>query len=270
MSSSRATVLRPEPDPPGFPVRSILGVDVLVARRDQAIAWLLDRMARRESTLLSFANTNLLNAMSASGDGLQLMRRFTVLNDGIGLDLASRWLYGEPFPDNLNGTDFTPALLAAAGQDARVFLFGARPEVVGRAAQAFAERHGCVIAGVQDGYGWTDDPDDLIRRINESGAQIVLVALGNPRQEHWMAENAARLEASLLIGVGALFDFTAGAVSRAPLTIQRLRLEWLYRLAQEPRRLARRYTVELAAFFRSVAAQKRADSQSGAADHAQG
>ena len=59
------------------------------------------------------------------------MRRFVVLNDGIGLDLASRYLYGETFPDNLNGTDFTPALLAAAGAEARVFLFGARPEVVG-------------------------------------------------------------------------------------------------------------------------------------------
>ncbi len=270
MSSSRATGPQPEPEAPGFPVRNILGVDVLVARRDEAIAWLLGRMARRRSTLLSFANTNLLNAMNAADDGLQLMRRFTVLNDGVGLDLASRWLYGEPFPDNLNGTDFTPALLSAAGPDARVFLFGARPEIVGRAAEAFAERHGCVIAGVQDGYGWTADPDGLIRRINQSGAQIVLVALGNPRQERWMAENAARLEAPLLVGVGALFDFTAGAVARAPLAIQRMRLEWLYRLAQEPKRLARRYTVELASFFRSVAAQKRAGRQSGAADRAQG
>lgn len=270
MSSNRATGLRPEPETPGFPVRSILGVDVLVARREEAIAWLLGRMARRERTLLSFANTNLLNTMSATADGLQLMSRFTVLNDGIGLDLASRWLYGEPFPDNLNGTDFTPALLAMAGPEARVFLFGARPDVVAKAAEAFAERHSCVIAGVQDGYGWTADPDGLVRRINQSGAKIVLVALGNPVQERWMAENAARLEAPLLIGVGALFDFTAGAVARAPLAIQRMRLEWLYRLAQEPRRLARRYTVELATFFRSVAAQKRAAQRSGVADHAQG
>lgn len=261
----RATVLRPAPETPPFPVRTILGVDVLVARRDEAIAWLLGRLAAGQKTLLSYANTNLLNTMSATPDGLDLMRRFVVLNDGIGLDLASRYLYGESFPDNLNGTDFTPALLAAAGAQARVFLFGARPEVVKKAADTLAARHGVGIAGVQDGYGWSADPEALLARINSSGANIVLVALGNPRQENWMAENAARLDAPLLVGVGALFDFTAGAVARAPELVQKLRLEWLYRLAQEPKRLARRYSVELASFFAAVAAQRRAQRKSSGA-----
>lgn len=254
-------MLRPISEAPPFPIRTVLGVDILVARRDDMIAWLVGRLRSREKTLISYANTNLLNAMSVAPGGLDLMRRFVVLNDGIGLDLASRYLYGETFPDNLNGTDFTPALLTAAGAEARVFLFGARPGVAAKAAEIFQQRHGVVIAGVEDGFGWKNDPDALLADINGSGANVVLVALGNPRQEHWIADNAARLDAPLLIGVGALLDFTAGEVVRAPDLVQQMRLEWLYRLAQEPRRLARRYSVELVTFFAAVAAQRRAMSR---------
>lgn len=239
-----------------FPVRDILGVPVSVATRDAAIAWLLPRLAGGPQVLLSYANTNLLNLVRRDG-GAHLLDGFLVLNDGIGLDIASRLLHGATFPANLNGTDFTPALLAAAGSDARVFLFGARPDVVGRAAESFRQRLGVTIAGHADGYGWKADPAGLLDRINRSGANVVLVALGNPQQERWMKENAAKLDANLLVGVGALFDFTAGAVRRAPGWVQRARLEWAYRLAQEPRRLARRYTVELVSFLAAVVVQRQ-------------
>lgn len=239
-----------------FPVRDILGVPVSVATRDEAIAWLLPRLQDGPQVLLSYANTNLLNLVRREG-GAALLDGFLVLNDGIGLDIASRLLHGHAFPANLNGTDFTPALLAAAGSRASVFLFGARPEVVGRAAEAFAQRCGVRIAGHADGYGWKADPEALVERINDSGANVILVALGNPQQERWIRETAPRLRANLLVGVGALFDFTAGAVRRAPMWVQKARLEWAYRLAQEPRRLARRYTVELVSFLGAVMAQKQ-------------
>jgi beta-1,4-glucosyltransferase len=239
-----------------FPVRDILGTPVSVATRDEAIAWLLPRLVGGPQVLLSYANTNLLNLVRRPG-GAGLLDGFLVLNDGIGLDIASRLLHGAPFPANLNGTDFTPALLRAAGSRARVFLFGARPDVVGKAAEAFARDLGVEIVGQADGYGWTADPDALIGRIDASGANVVLVALGNPHQERWMRENASRLRANVIVGVGALFDFTAGAVRRAPAWVQRARLEWAYRLAQEPRRLARRYTVELVTFLAAVVGQRQ-------------
>jgi N-acetylglucosaminyldiphosphoundecaprenol N-acetyl-beta-D-mannosaminyltransferase len=86
-----------------------------------------------------------------------------------------------------------------------------------------------------------DEDDDVVARINASGAQIVWVGLGAPKQERWMAEHMDRLTATVLIGVGAAFDFHAGTVRQAPLWMQRHGLEWIYRLSREPRRLWRRY-----------------------------
>jgi beta-1,4-glucosyltransferase len=89
----------------------------------------------------------------------------------------------------------------------------------------------------------------LCQRINASGADIVLVALGNPRQEEWIRQNMGALNANLLVSVGALLDFLSGGVRRAPMWVQKIRFEWLYRLAQEPQRLLRRYTVDIARFL---------------------
>lgn len=257
MSLNAATATRLPPEPPPFPIRDILGVRVYVARRGEALGWLQRVFDAGTQVKLGFANTNLLNKARDLPEGTALLDDFTVLNDGIGLDVASKLLYGESFPDNLNGTDFTPDLLRALGPRARVFLFGSRRESAVRAAAVFRERDRVEVAGIQDGYGWSDAPDDLIRRINASGANVLLVALGNPTQERWIRDNSRFLRPRLIVAVGALFDFTSGAVPRAPRWVQRLRMEWVYRLVREPRRLGRRYTVELVGFLRAVAAQRR-------------
>jgi exopolysaccharide biosynthesis WecB/TagA/CpsF family protein len=236
-----------------FPTRDILGAAVAVCRRGDAIAWLLERLAHRETTPVAFANANLLTLLARRPGGAKLLDGFLVLNDGVGLDLASRLLHGEPFPDNLNGTDFTPALLQAAPAGTRVFLFGAKPGVAAKAGDAFAARRGVTIAGSRDGYG---DAAGAAEAVRAAGADIVLVALGNPRQEEWIAANAATLGAPIVMGVGALFDFAAGLVPRAPAWVQKARLEWVWRAAHEPRRLGRRYSVDLAGFLMLVARQK--------------
>jgi beta-1,4-glucosyltransferase len=89
----------------------------------------------------------------------------------------------------------------------------------------------------------------LVESINRSQAEVVLVALGNPIQEEWILANREALDANVVVGVGALFDFWSGDKPRAPLLVQRVRLEWLYRLCLEPRRLLRRYTVDIMAFL---------------------
>src|SRR5699024_9074909 len=117
------------------------------------------------------------------------------------------------YPDNLNGTDFVPALLEAVTEHFQrdnskqavpsVFLLGAAPGVAERAAGALRER-GLPVAGLLNGYEESADNDQVLARINDSGADIVLVATGNPRQETWILEHAPGLNASLYIGVGAL------------------------------------------------------------------
>jgi exopolysaccharide biosynthesis WecB/TagA/CpsF family protein len=243
-------------DPPPFPRRNVLGVEISVARQREAIEFLLARLAARAPTRVAFANANLLTELSARPEGAKLLDGFLVLNDGIAVDLASLALYRSWFPDNLNGTDLIPALLAAAPPSTRVFLYGAKPEVVGEAAALVAERYGCVVSGAVDGFAGPA-PDAVARQAMEARPDIVLVALGNPLQEEWIAAHAATIGAPLAIGVGALFDFLAGAVPRAPVLMRRLRLEWLYRWAQEPGRLRRRYTISMAQFSARVIQQAR-------------
>jgi exopolysaccharide biosynthesis WecB/TagA/CpsF family protein len=234
--------------------RPILGVPIAILRRSEAIALLLQRLAAGRQTAVTFANANLLTASHRDRRLRAELADMLVLNDGIGVDAASWILHGARFPENLNGTDFTPALLAALPEATRVFLYGARPEVVARAAERLAALYPVAICGALDGY--VRDDGAVARAVERSRAQVVLVALGNPLQERWMAANARHLAAPLLIGVGAYFDFVSGSVSRAPAWVRSLRFEWLYRLAREPKRLWRRYTVDGVAYFAAVGAER--------------
>jgi beta-1,4-glucosyltransferase len=244
------------PDPPPFPRRNILGVEISVARQREAIEFLLGRLAARVPTRVAFANANLLTELSARPGGARLLDGFLVLNDGIAVDLASLALYRLWFPDNLNGTDLVPALLTAAPPGLRLFLYGAKPEVAAKAAALMEERYGCAVCGAVDGFSGAP-PEAIARQAAAARPDIVLVALGNPLQEEWIAAHAVSTGTALAIGVGALFDFLTGAVPRAPDPMRRLRLEWLYRWAQEPGRLRRRYTIGMARFLGLVLRQAR-------------
>ncbi|MCP5405481.1 MAG: WecB/TagA/CpsF family glycosyltransferase [Pseudomonadaceae bacterium] len=216
--------------------------------RAEALELLRGRFEAKQHTLLAYANTNLVNFAARDAELAKMLQDFVLLNDGIGLELGARLVNGgEGFLDNLNGTDFTPQVLGALPRGSKVFLYGSKPRVVAKAATEMAA-WGVTVVGAQDGYAKLTVVE-MVKRINASGAEVVLVALGNPRQELWMAQAAPLLNAILLVGVGALFDFVAGEFRRAPLWVQRLRLEWLFRLVQEPRRLLRRYTWDIGAFL---------------------
>jgi beta-1,4-glucosyltransferase len=247
-------VSRDAPKSP-FPTRRILGVDICVVDRDAAIAHLLPRLAARAPTKVAFANMHLLSQIDEAGFSARSLDDFIVLNDGVGLDVASLILYRKSFPENLVGTDFVPALLTAAGGGTRVFLYGSQPAIVEHAARIFAERYGVTICGTCDGFGVAAERAAVARRIHDSEPDIVLVALGNPQQEQWIAENATALGAPIAIGVGALFDIATEVSPRAPAWVRRVRLEWLYRLALEPSRLWHRYTVETFSFFYKILRQ---------------
>lgn len=231
----------------------LFGLDLLDADADAAIAAMLAPGRRR----VAFLNAHCGNVAARDpAYAAALASAELVLPDGIGVELAAR-MQGQSFTANLNGTDLVPALLhEAALRGLSVFLFGAAPGVAEAAAEALTRRMPDLrIAGTRDGYEGARDSAAAVDAINASGADIVIVALGVPAQDLWLAEHAERLAPRLTLGVGALIDFLAGRQRRAPALVRRARAEWVWRLAMEPRRLAHRYLAGNPAFLARAAAE---------------
>ncbi len=230
-----------------FPRWNILGLHVCVADPQSAIGFVIERLETRSKTLIAFANTNLLKCARAGNLEEALSDRFVIFNDGVGLNLLARICCGRAPSHNLNGTDFTTALLEALPDSTRIFLVGTKPEILERTKANLVRRHGITICGKAHGYLSTKEMKELPTAVNAARADLVMVGLGNPKQELWMMEHENEVNAPILMGVGAFLDFAAGAVPRAPAWIQQLRLEWMFRLYHEPARLWRRYTVDILA-----------------------
>jgi exopolysaccharide biosynthesis WecB/TagA/CpsF family protein len=228
-----------------LPRTELMGLNLVNATEEAALEWLCTRLNAGLPTRVAFLNAHCAN-LSARVPAYQeaLSTAHAVLPDGSGVALALK-MRGQRLTANLNGTDLIPALctrLAAAGHS--VFLLGGRPGVAADAADALqAMAPGLAVAGTHHGYFAADAEDAVIRQINASGADVVLVAMGVPSQELWLKRNAARLQATLTFGVGGLFDFLSGRIPRAPLWLRRTGLEWSYRLYQEPARMWRRYVL---------------------------
>ncbi|MCW2285943.1 exopolysaccharide biosynthesis WecB/TagA/CpsF family protein [Rhodoblastus acidophilus] len=210
-------------------------------------------MNQAEPCLVAFCNTNSTNHAYANPTYRAALSKMLVLNDGIGIELMARLTSGRGFPANLNGTDFIPHFLQSQRRPLRIFLLGAKPDVVEKAAKTFAAqfpRHR--IVGYRDGYFDTHDEQAVVAEIAALRPDVLLVAMGNPWQELFMDRHAKDLNCRLVFGVGALFDYVSQATPRAPVWLRRARLEWAFRLAHEPRRLLRRYTIDILVFAWSV------------------
>ena len=239
--------------PPRLTVRQIGPVAVVVGTRGVALGQIVDAISRRAPAVFTFANAHSINLARRRPAFASALAAMTVLNDGIGLDLAGRLIHGARFPENLNGTDLTPALLAALPGPTRVFLLGSRPGVAEAAATALARRFPQFeLAGTHHGFFSAEEAVAIARRIVVTEAALVLVGMGQPHQELWAATHGASLPATICC-VGAYLDFAAGVIPRAPGWVQSLRLEWAFRLAQEPRRLAGRYLIGNATFLAAMA-----------------
>ena len=196
-----------------------------------------------------FANANFVTSCQHLRLTITKSPDLILLNDGFAVDLAALLRFGAHFPENLNGTDFTPEFLSRLDQEAGVFLLGGRPSAVKAAAEVLGRLSHVRIAGYADGYSIWDNEVSVVRRINHAQSDILLVAFGNPLQEKWILHNRANLNVPVILAVGGLFDFVSGCRPRAPQVLRTLRLEWAYRLALEPRRLVSRYTIGIARFF---------------------
>lgn len=170
-----------------------------------------------------------------------------VLADGMPVVLASR-LLRRPLPERVTGADLVPALFAAAtkAQPLRVFLLGAMPGVAEKAAANIEEKWPAVtVAGLYSPpFGFEKDDAEnqkILEMIAAAKVNVVVLGLGAPKQELWIHKHQSELQADMALCVGATIDFLAGEKPRAPQWMQKSGLEWLHRVASEPKRLLKRY-----------------------------
>jgi alpha-1,3-mannosyltransferase len=241
--------------------RRIGAVDVDVLAGDDAANLILASADARKPMMVAFCNAHTANLAGTRPELAQAIEGAVVLNDGVGVDLASRALFGAPFPENLNGTDFVPHMIGSAEQPLKIFMLGSDAGTAELAAGRLRALHpNATVVGTEHGFFAEDEEGDILSRIRESDANMVLVGMGQPRQELWAARNFEKVGGPVLC-VGALFEFLAQRVPRAPLLIRNMRLEWAFRLSIEPRRLAHRYLIGNGTFIWKIVRQRLSGSR---------
>lgn len=167
-----------------------------------------------------------------------------VTPDSAGVLWACR-TYGTPLAGRVSGVEIVEELCRLSPERGyRLFFFGSAPGVAEDAANTFRSRYPCCrIVGARDGFFGPDDEGAIVEQVRAAKPDILCVALGIPKQEKWIARHRAALGVPVLIGVGGTFDVHSGRVKRAPLWMQRLSLEWLYRLAMNPRKIGKVMTL---------------------------
>lgn len=216
-----------------------LGVDVSPLSYEEIIDDLKRRIEDGEQSTIIAVNPEKVMAAKKNSQLKNLINGSTYqIPDGIGVLLASK-LKGGSIRSRVTGVDMMERLIRfAAEDDYKVFLYGAKQEVVIAAKQKLEEKYpGLIISGFENGYA--KDQNELINKINQSEADFLFVAMGSPKQELWIRENMKKLNVKVFQGVGGSFDVFSGRVKRAPLFYRKLGIEWLYRLMKEPSRIKR-------------------------------
>jgi exopolysaccharide biosynthesis WecB/TagA/CpsF family protein len=240
---------------------SVLGVNIDAVDYDYAVQRILEAAAERRALGVSALAVH--GVMTGSTDPEQRQRLNAldlVVPDGQPVRWALNWLHGVKLEDRVYGPTLTLRVVEAM-RDAgmAIYLYGSTAEVLGRLLENLAAYFpGLEIAGCQSSKFRTvtaEEQGEIARQIAASGARLVLVGLGCPRQEVWVYEHLQKLDMPML-AVGAAFDFHAGLLPQAPQFMQKHGLEWAFRLYQEPRRLWRRYVLLNPAYIIKLCAQK--------------
>jgi N-acetylglucosaminyldiphosphoundecaprenol N-acetyl-beta-D-mannosaminyltransferase len=236
---------------PNYETSRIAGIDVYNLSEDEAVT-AIDRLLA-DGRPHYMAVVNAAKIAAASGD--ERLRRALaqadiVTADGMSVVWASRAL-GRPLKQRVTGIDLFERLVEhAARAGLSVYFLGAREEAVRRLVERFTSLHPDLrLAGYRNGYFQPSESSAVAETIRRSKADLLFVAMGSPAQEYWIASNLAGTGARFALGVGGSFDHLSGLARRAPVWVQEIGFEWLYRLLREPRRLWRRYLIGNTAFI---------------------
>lgn len=192
-----------------------------------------------------FINVNSINICLSQPDFHHTLQQADkLLADGSGMRLAAKSA-GYLLKDNINGTDMLPHLCRSCIKQAKsIYFFGSKPGVAAKAASNLKKQFpGLAIAGTQHGFIPLNQFNEQIEKINQSGCDILLVAMGSPFQEKWLLQHKQKFHCQTALAVGGLFDFYSGEITRAPLWLRELGLEWCWRLWQEPMVKFKRYII---------------------------
>ena len=240
MSAQAALVSRPP-----VPSRELFGIPVAALTLDEAVQHVDRAVLSRERLHIGVVNAaKVVNMQSDAALRADVLASDLILADGASVVWASR-LLGRALPERVAGIDLMMAILERARQCRyRVFCLGATADVLDAAcARMAAEFPGLLVVGRRHGYFGEREEGEVAAEIAAARPDVLFVAMTSPKKEQFLARWAPRLRVPVCHGVGGSFDVLAGKVRRAPAAWQRLGLEWLYRVRQEPRRLWRRYLV---------------------------
>ena len=244
-----------------FPKAEVFGVPVDCVTMEEAVGEVAGCVRTgAKPKFFAFVNAHCLNTAYRDAEYAEILKGCdAVWPDGSGVRIAGRIL-GFPVPANVNGTDLFPMLCRAVEGDGpgsrSVFMFGGEPGVAEKAAEnAVRMFPGLRIAGVCDGFR---PPGEAESAIAAAHPDILLVALGVPLQEKWIAARLGSLDCGCVLAVGGLLDFVSGRHARAPMWMRRHGIEWMHRFMLEPRRMFRRYIIGNPLFMARVARERRA------------
>jgi len=224
-----------------IPTVSIYGIPVSKMNMQQTVEHLTRVVESRTPSQVITANPIMVMAALENPEYMDMMKKAElIVPDGTGLVWAAQYV-GTPVAERVPGIDLMHQLFRVGERKGwKVYLLGAAPEVVQTAAKRIRELYPRLeIAGVRDGYFREEQDEEVVREVSQSGADILLVARSADKQEPWIGKYKSRLGVPVMMGVGGSFDILAGKLRRAPVLFQKLRLEWFYRLLQEPSRYKR-------------------------------
>ncbi|MEZ9235207.1 WecB/TagA/CpsF family glycosyltransferase [Shewanella sp. 10N.286.52.A9] len=238
---------------------NLLGVDIDNNTMDESIELLIHSSQSTSTKQFAFVNADCLNIAASDSDYRDTVNQCDqVFADGSGIRIACQ-LHHIGLKDNVNGTDMLPLLCEKASLiGIKLFFLGGKGNTADEAAANLAAQYpNLEIVGCHHGYLTDENEQQVIEQINQSGAHILLVGMGAPKQEAWIRQHKSALSVGVAVGVGGLFDFFANNVSRAPIAVRQVGMEWVWRLAQEPTRMWKRYVVGNPLFIARVLKQKR-------------
>ena len=230
---------------------SLFGVNIQTFAKKEVVKIISNNIKMNKKTVVSTPNTEIV-MMCKKNEHFKTMINSSdlVIPDGIGVVWAGRYL-GVNVPERVTGYDVLVDLLdLSSKENFSLYFFGAAEKTLKKAVENVKSKYPNInIVGFKNGYFDDNEIDKIINDINEKTPDILFVALGAPKQEEWIFTNKEKLNCKIFFGVGGSFDVLSGNTKRAPLFMQKLGLEWFYRLYKEPKRISRMFVIPIFMFL---------------------